>query len=94
MSGSTIDGKGLGGIIDTLAACASVNERLAVPGLDEKRADIVLGGALVLEQAFDALGIDEMVVSDYALREGVLLDAVRGATRPRSDTCAICGTRA
>jgi exopolyphosphatase/guanosine-5'-triphosphate,3'-diphosphate pyrophosphatase len=37
----------------------------------------VLGGALVLEQAFDHLGIAEMVVSDFALREGVLLDALR-----------------
>ena len=77
VSGATIDGKGLAEIIDTLAACESMDDRLAVPGLDPKRADIVLGGALVLEQAFFVLGIDEMVVSDYALREGVLLDAVR-----------------
>ena len=48
-----------------------------MPGLDPKRADIVLGGALVLEQAFAFLGIEEMVVSDFALREGVLLDALR-----------------
>jgi exopolyphosphatase/guanosine-5'-triphosphate,3'-diphosphate pyrophosphatase len=30
----------------------------------------------VLEQAFAFLGIDEIVVSDFALREGVLLDAL------------------
>ena len=64
-------------MIDVLVACESIDERMAVPGLDPKRADIVLGGALVLEQAFDVLGIEEMVVSDFALREGVLLDAQR-----------------
>jgi exopolyphosphatase/guanosine-5'-triphosphate,3'-diphosphate pyrophosphatase len=77
VSGATIDSDGLAGVIEVLAACESVEERTAIPGLDPKRADIVLGGALVLEQAFAALGIEEMVVSDFALREGVLLDALR-----------------
>jgi len=77
VSGATLDAEGLAHVIDVLAACASVEDRMAVPGLDPKRADIVLGGALVLEQAFAFLGIGEMVVSDFALREGVLLDALR-----------------
>jgi exopolyphosphatase/guanosine-5'-triphosphate,3'-diphosphate pyrophosphatase len=77
VSGATLDAEGLDRIIDLLVGCESVEDRSAVPGLDPKRADIVLGGALVLEQAFAFLGIDEMVVSDFALREGVLLDALR-----------------
>jgi exopolyphosphatase/guanosine-5'-triphosphate,3'-diphosphate pyrophosphatase len=77
VSGATLDVEGLAEVINQLAACASVEDRMAIPGLDPKRADIVLGGALVLEQAFASLGIDEMVVSDFALREGVLLDALR-----------------
>ena len=32
---------------------------------------------IVLEQVFRALGINELVTSDFALREGVLLDVVR-----------------
>ena len=36
-----------------------------------------LGGVLILEQAFRVLGIEQMVVSDYALREGALLDVLR-----------------
>ena len=45
-----------------------------VPGLEPKRADIILGGSLVLEAVFDGVGLESMQVSDGALREGVLVD--------------------
>jgi exopolyphosphatase / guanosine-5'-triphosphate,3'-diphosphate pyrophosphatase len=77
VSGATLSAKELAGVIERLAACTSLEERTAIAGLDPKRADIVLGGALVLEQAVAALGVDEIVVSEFALREGVLLDALR-----------------
>ena len=64
-------------VVDDLASRPRVAERLDVPGLDPRRADIILGGVIVLEQVFKALGITELVTSDYALREGVLLDVVR-----------------
>jgi exopolyphosphatase / guanosine-5'-triphosphate,3'-diphosphate pyrophosphatase len=64
-------------VVDDLASRPRVADRLAVPGLDPRRADIILGGVVVLEQVFRALGITEMVISDFALREGVLLDVVR-----------------
>jgi exopolyphosphatase/guanosine-5'-triphosphate,3'-diphosphate pyrophosphatase len=69
-------------VVRQLTAIPTAAERAHVEGLDPKRADIILGGILVLEQAFDLLGIEEMVVSDYALREGVLLDVLhrRNAT--------------
>jgi exopolyphosphatase/guanosine-5'-triphosphate,3'-diphosphate pyrophosphatase len=66
----------LADLVDDLASRSRVADRLAVPGLDPRRADIILGGVVVLEQVFKALGIDELVTSDYALREGVLLDVV------------------
>src|SRR5436305_1038798 len=74
VSGAVIDATGLAAVVDALASAESIEDRTAIPGLEAKRADIVLGGALVLEQSFDRLGIEEMVVSDFALREGVLLD--------------------
>ena len=77
VSGAVIDADGLSDVVDALLAARSVDERLDIPGLDARRADIVLGGALVLEQAFAVLDIDEMIVSDFALREGVLLDVLR-----------------
>ena len=91
VSGAVIDADGLRDVVKALLDADSVEERLQVPGLDARRADIVLGGALVLEQTFAALAIDEMIASDFALREGVLLDVLRRPTRRRSATCVISG---
>jgi exopolyphosphatase/guanosine-5'-triphosphate,3'-diphosphate pyrophosphatase len=73
----------LSAVIDELAAAATTAERRRLPGLDAARADIVLGGAIVLEQVAASLGITELQISEYALREGVLLDGLhrsRGGT--------------
>lgn len=59
-----------------LAECNSIEKRKAIAGMDASRADIILGGAIVLEQAVAALKIQEVVISENALREGVLLDAL------------------
>jgi exopolyphosphatase/guanosine-5'-triphosphate,3'-diphosphate pyrophosphatase len=67
----------LADVVDDLASRPRAADRLAVPGLDPRRADIILGGVIVLEQVFKALGIGELVTSDFALREGVLLDVWR-----------------
>ncbi|MEM8904976.1 MAG: Ppx/GppA phosphatase family protein [Actinomycetota bacterium] len=67
---------GLGETIRLLVAAAMRGERPTLDGLEAKRADIALGGALVLEGVLDALGADRLVVSEAALREGVLLDTL------------------
>ena len=51
--------------------------RAELPGLDAGRADIILAGAVILEQVVHELDLAELIVSDYALREGVLLDTWR-----------------
>lgn len=66
----------LAAVVEDLTAAKTVSRRLRVPGLDPRRADIILGGAIILEQACTTLGIKELLVSDFALREGVLLDAL------------------
>ncbi|HVW33305.1 MAG TPA: hypothetical protein VHL53_12255, partial [Acidimicrobiia bacterium] len=81
MSSFTSDG--LAEVVEDLVSRPRAADRLAVPGLDPRRADIILGGVVVLEQAVRALGITELVTSDFALREGVLLDVVQ---RRRSGT--------
>lgn len=69
--------------VELLIDTPDVADRAKLAGVDAKRADIILGGAIILEQFVDCFGVDEMVFSDYALREGVLLDQARrrsGAT--------------
>jgi exopolyphosphatase / guanosine-5'-triphosphate,3'-diphosphate pyrophosphatase len=70
-------------VVEALVDAGTVEARRRLPGLDPARADIILAGALILEQVVHELDIDLLVVSDYALREGALLEALareRGAT--------------
>lgn len=45
-----------------------------LPGLSERRQAVFAGGVVILSACFQALGIDAMKVSPFALREGVLHD--------------------
>ena len=64
-------------LVADIVAAPTPEARTELPGLDASRADIILAGAIILEQVMHELGLDELVVSDYALREGVLLDTWR-----------------
>jgi exopolyphosphatase / guanosine-5'-triphosphate,3'-diphosphate pyrophosphatase len=59
------------------------DERLALPGIDERRAEILPAGALVLATALAAFDADAAVHSEWGLREGVILEEI-GAPPPRS----------
>jgi exopolyphosphatase / guanosine-5'-triphosphate,3'-diphosphate pyrophosphatase len=76
-----LSGKAVRSVAKSLIDAPSVRARARLPGMDPRRADIILAGALILEGVVDATGLDELEVSDYALREGVLLDTIqrRGA---------------
>ncbi|HLI56256.1 MAG TPA: Ppx/GppA phosphatase family protein, partial [Actinomycetota bacterium] len=64
-------------VLKSLIKAPTVAARAKLPGVDARRADILLAGALILEQVFEEFRIPTMQYSDYALREGVLLDAWR-----------------
>lgn len=51
-------------------------DRIAVPGVSAERAPVFPGGVAVLEACFRSLELEEMRVSDAALREGALYDLV------------------
>ena len=61
-----------------------------LPGLSDERRPIIAGGLLVLEAAFTSLGLQRMMVSKAALREGVLHDMVgrAGEHDPREASVA------
>ncbi|MBW4420840.1 MAG: Ppx/GppA family phosphatase [Myxacorys californica WJT36-NPBG1] len=52
----------------------SFSERLAVPGLSDRRAEIILAGALILLEAMTMLKVDTIVICERSLREGVIVD--------------------
>ncbi|MDZ7676233.1 MAG: Ppx/GppA phosphatase family protein [Acidimicrobiales bacterium] len=83
LNGETITAAQVGAAVEALIDAGSVADCAKLPGVDAKRADIILAGAIILEQFCAAFEVDELVYSDYALREGVLLDQARrraGAT--------------
>ena len=52
-------------------------QRLSVPGLDPRRADLVVAGAVLLDTILRRLGAEELTLCDLALREGLVLDYIR-----------------
>jgi exopolyphosphatase/guanosine-5'-triphosphate,3'-diphosphate pyrophosphatase len=49
-------------------------DAVRLPGLSERRHPVLAGGLVILQACFEALEIDTLKVSPYALREGVLAD--------------------
>jgi exopolyphosphatase / guanosine-5'-triphosphate,3'-diphosphate pyrophosphatase len=62
-------------------ADSDVRLRLKMPGLDERRADIIVAGAVVLDTLLAGLGVRELVLSEWALREGILLKYIHAHPR-------------
>ncbi len=51
-------------------------ERLNLPGVSGSRIDILPAGGIVLLAAMDVLGMEQLQLCDWGLREGVVLDAL------------------
>ena len=77
MNGARFGAAELRELVDELTSRSTV-QRLELPGLDAKRVDIIVAGALLLDEIFQAFSIEEMTISEYALREGVLFDRFGG----------------
>jgi exopolyphosphatase/guanosine-5'-triphosphate,3'-diphosphate pyrophosphatase len=54
-----------------------LEQRLAMPGLDPRRADLVVAGSALLDTILQRLEAEELTLCDLALREGLVLDYVR-----------------
>jgi len=73
---ATFTRRQLADVIERLLAADTVAERRELAGMDPARADVIVAGAVICEQVMDTLGASDVTVSDYALREGVLLDTL------------------
>jgi exopolyphosphatase/guanosine-5'-triphosphate,3'-diphosphate pyrophosphatase len=49
-------------------------QRFTIPGMNDKRAEIILAGSIVLLEAMTMLEIDKVILCERALREGVIVD--------------------
>lgn len=52
----------------------SYSERAAIPGMSDRRAEIILAGAVILQEAMTLLGMESLTVCERSLREGVIVD--------------------
>jgi exopolyphosphatase/guanosine-5'-triphosphate,3'-diphosphate pyrophosphatase len=77
LSNFTFSRMELAEVVKLLVKADTLKKRQKIEGLDPKRADIILAGAIILEQAFEKMSIDSMTVSGFALREGVILDTLQ-----------------
>ena len=56
----------------------SLEERVKLPVLNARRADIIIGGAAILETILDEIGDVPISISDRGLRDGLLVDYLHG----------------
>ena len=63
---------------------ADIEERLHMPGLDPRRADLNVAGSVLLDTILRGLRADDLTLCDLALREGLVLDYIhRNSARIR-----------
>ena len=54
----------------------NLEQRLRVPGLEPRRADLAVAGAVLLDTIVRRLGATELTLCDLSLREGLVLDYI------------------
>jgi len=73
LNGYEIKYKDIEKIVKRLAKMSYI-ERLEVSGLTDKRAEIIVPGAVILLEAMQMLKLDSLVLCERALREGMIVD--------------------
>ena len=73
----------IAGIVSALSR-SMLKERKNIPGLEPGREDIILAGAIVAQEIMEQYGHTMMVVSDWGLREGIIIDLYDKVNREHS----------
>jgi exopolyphosphatase/guanosine-5'-triphosphate,3'-diphosphate pyrophosphatase len=74
LNGVTFSKKELYSIVDQILMKTTTEERLKIKGLEPKRADIIPAGILILKKAFELFKLKDITISEFALREGIILE--------------------
>ncbi|MEP7028457.1 MAG: HD domain-containing protein, partial [Candidatus Eisenbacteria bacterium] len=67
----------------------SVAERARIPGIDPKRAEIIVHGGIVLLHVLEEVKADGITLSDFGVREGLLADEIARHAREISQLDAV-----
>ncbi len=78
LNGATVTAAQLDDLVELIIKTPPA-KRGRIRGLDRKRSDIILGGAILAQQVVELSGLDGFTYSALALREGVLVDRLPGA---------------
>lgn len=74
-------------VVNEVLNSKTLSDRKKIKGMDSKRADIFPAGILILQTIFEQLNIDKLTISEYALREGIVVDTLQNLNiekhRPR-----------
>ncbi len=80
LNGYTFDNSEFDEIYSFVMDLKNPDERMRVPGIESKRADIIPAGFIILKKVFELFNIKKMVLSEYALREGVVYDLINNSS--------------
>jgi exopolyphosphatase/guanosine-5'-triphosphate,3'-diphosphate pyrophosphatase len=61
-----------------------LDARKMIPGLESGREDIILAGAIVVQEIMETCGARELLISDWGLREGIVFDLYEKLRNTRS----------
>lgn len=75
IEGLAISSSRVSATIDLLAS-RSESAKLALPGMEKSRADILMPGLCILEAALAGIGAQRLRVSDRGVRYGVIIDSL------------------
>ena len=73
LNGYEMSLKDLQGLVERLRKL-DYAERCRIPGMPEQRAEIIVAGALVLQEAMMLLKFESITICERALREGIVVD--------------------
>lgn len=87
LTDGTITQEGLRNLLKTFSQSSSVSA-LGLTSISERRAQVIEGGVSVLQGIFRTLNLESMMISEVALREGLIYDMVgkHGHTDTQTET--------
>jgi exopolyphosphatase / guanosine-5'-triphosphate,3'-diphosphate pyrophosphatase len=74
LNGISINSVDLISVFQDIEKLKSPEKRAKIKGLERSRADIITAGELILQNFLKELKIPKIIVSSYALREGIIFD--------------------